>query len=162
MHADGTRATVSTRLPRLGRAVSAVKEHAGLGPICVNQRASDLHLRCLFFALPRAAWEVHGAAWCPCASPCVGSWCPEVGTTDGWGGGAAVPLGMRSCRTGPAFGVMMRTSRSVAPGTVFAAGLCPPAAFETNIGSAVIREICGGSRSDGQSPMVAATAIRVR
>ena len=73
----------------------------------------------------------------------------------GWRRGDAA-WGMGSCRTGPASGVIMGTNGWVAPGTMFAAGSCPPAAFDMNIWSAVIREICGSSRSDGQSPMVAA------
>jgi hypothetical protein len=48
MHADGTRAIASMRLPVGASAMSAVNEHAGLRPISVHRRASaciGVHLR---------------------------------------------------------------------------------------------------------------------
>jgi hypothetical protein len=103
MHADGTGAIASARLPRFGCAMSAVKCRDGPRPICVHQRVSFCICVGSFFLCrvprcrrPGRTWPGVGA-W-RCAFWCMGcflrgsDWraAPGDGRIGAWGPGAAV------------------------------------------------------------------------
>jgi hypothetical protein len=71
MHADGTGALASARLPGGGCAMSAVKHRAGPRPIRVHQRASFCICveTCLLCRVPRCHCRRPGEAW-----PGIGAW----------------------------------------------------------------------------------------
>jgi hypothetical protein len=103
MHADGTGATASARLPGCGCSMSAVKHRAGPRPICVHRRASFCICVESFFPCRVPRCRRPGEAWLGTRASRCAFWCmgcflrgsdwlavPGDGRIGAWGPGAGV------------------------------------------------------------------------